>query len=197
MTRAKIVKITREFLDDNGFIEIETPILTKSTPGGARDFLVPSRLHKGSFYALPQSPQMYKQLLMISGFERYYQIARCFRDEDLRADRQPDFTQIDIETSFFTEDEFLTLMEKLIAKIFKETLDYEIKLPLRRLAYKEAMEKYGSDKPDTRFDLFINDIKRILENSDADLFKNNQFIHAIVVKNVVVTFPVRTLMNLI
>ncbi len=199
MTRAKIVKITREFLDDNGFIEIETPILTKSTPGGARDFLVPSRLHKGSFYALPQSPQMYKQLLMISGFERYYQIARCFRDEDLRADRQPDFTQIDIETSFFTEDEFLTLMEKLIAKIFKETLDYEIKLPLRRLAYKEAMEKYGSDKPDTRFDLFINDIKRILENSDADLFKNNQFIHAIVVKNVASDFSRKNLdeLNLI
>lgn len=183
-TRAAITKATREYLDNLDFLEIETPILTKSTPGGARDFLVPSRLHKGSFYALPQSPQTYKQLLMIAGFERYYQIARCFRDEDLRADRQPDFTQIDIETSFLTMDEFLDIMEGLLHHIFKKVASYEVKLPLRRLSYKDAMENYGSDKPDTRFELKIRDIKFVLASSSANLFKDHAFINTIVVPGV-------------
>ena len=158
MIRAKIARAAREFLDQNDFIEIETPILTKSTPGGARDYLVPSRLHPGSFYALPQSPQIYKQLLMIGGLERYYQIARCFRDEDLRADRQPDFTQIDIETSFLNYEDFLSQMEKLIHKMFKDVVNYDLKLPLNRLTYQQAMETYGSDKPDTRFDMKIQSL---------------------------------------
>ncbi|MFA6617410.1 MAG: aspartate--tRNA ligase, partial [Bacilli bacterium] len=148
--RAQIVRSTHQYLDQNGFIEIETPILTKSTPGGARDFLVASRLHPGSFYALPQSPQIYKQLLMISGLERYYQIAKCFRDEDLRADRQPDFTQIDLETSFLNQDEILTLTEGLLHKIFLETVNYDLPLPLPRLTYEQALHTYGSDKPDLR-----------------------------------------------
>ena len=159
ITRAKIVKIAHEYLDQNGFIEVETPYLAPSTPEGARDYLVPSRIHKGQFYALPQSPQLYKQMLMVAGFERYYQVARCFRDEDLRADRQPDFTQIDIETSFLTQDQFLTLMEGFVQKVFKEVIDVDIKLPLRRISYDEATNVYGSDKPDTRFDLKLTDIK--------------------------------------
>ncbi len=156
--RAQIVKATHEFLDANDFIEIETPYLAPSTPEGARDYLVPSRIqardylvpsriHHGQFYALPQSPQLYKQMLMVSGFERYYQIARCFRDEDLRADRQPDFTQIDVETSFLNQDQIITLGEGLIANIFKKVINYEVKLPLRRIEYDEAVNKYGSDKP--------------------------------------------------
>ncbi len=182
--RSKIVKATHKFLDDNGFIEIETPYLAPSTPEGARDFIVPSRLHKGSFYALPQSPQLYKQLLMISGFERYYQIARCFRDEDLRADRQPDFTQIDIETSFLSEDEILTLSEKLVKKIFKEAIGQNVKLPLRRLSFDEALDTYGSDKPDTRFDLKIKGVTDILQNSEFEQYKNSKYIKAFLIKGI-------------
>lgn len=184
LIRSKIVKAVHEYLDQHDFIEIETPILTKSTPGGARDFLVPSRVHPGSFYALPQSPQIYKQLLMISGMERYYQVARCFRDEDLRADRQPDFTQIDIEASFLEQDEFLALMEGLLAKIFKDVKNYDVRLPLRRISYDEALNTFGSDKPDTRFGLTIQDIKPILAQSEASLFVESPFIKAIVVENV-------------
>lgn len=180
--RAKIARAAREFLDQNEFIEIETPILTKSTPGGARDYLVPSRIHPGSFYALPQSPQIYKQLLMIGGLERYYQIARCFRDEDLRADRQPDFTQIDIETSFLSYEEFLAMMEKLIHKIFKDVVNYDVKLPLKRLSYEQAMETYGSDKPDTRFDIKLKNLDFLYQK--VDLFATTPIIRAIVIPNV-------------
>lgn len=184
LIRAKIVKAVHEYLDAHDFIEVETPILTLSTPEGARDYLVPSRVHKGSFYALPQSPQLFKQLLMVSGFERYYQIAKCFRDEDLRADRQPDFTQIDIETSFLSEDQILTLTEGLIQKIYKDVINYDVKLPLSRINYDEAVDKYGSDKPDTRFDLHLISIKEILAYNSADLFTSNKYIKAIKVENV-------------
>lgn len=183
-TRAKIVKCVHEYLDSHDFVEVETPILTLSTPEGARDYLVPSRVHHGSFYALPQSPQLFKQLLMISGFERYYQIAKCFRDEDLRADRQPDFTQIDIETSFLNEDQILTLTEGLIQKIYKDVINYDVKLPLRRIPYDEAMNKYGSDKPDTRFDLHLESIKEILINNEETLFKENKYIKGFKIENV-------------
>lgn len=182
MIRAKIARAAREFLDQNDFIEIETPILTKSTPGGARDYLVPSRLHPGSFYALPQSPQIYKQLLMIGGLERYYQIARCFRDEDLRADRQPDFTQIDIETSFLNYEDFLSQMEKLIHKMFKDVVNYDLKLPLNRLTYQQAMETYGSDKPDTRFDMKIQSLDFL--HPSVELFATTPVVRAIVVPSV-------------
>ena len=164
-TRAKIVKACHEFLDSHDFIEVETPILTLSTPEGARDYLVPSRTRKGSFYALPQSPQLFKQMLMVAGLERYYQVARCFRDEDLRADRQPDFTQIDIETSFLSEDEILTLTEQLIQKIMKDVKGIDIKIPFRRLKYDYCIDTYGSDKPDTRFDMKLIDVKDILVNT--------------------------------
>ena len=181
--RANIVKATHEFLDNNGFIEIETPILAPSTPEGARDYLVPSRVHPGSFYALPQSPQLFKQMLMVSGFERYYQIARCFRDEDLRADRQPDFTQIDVETSFLNQDQIITLGEGLVANIFKKTIGYDVKLPLRRMDYLEAVNKYGSDKPDTRYAMYLIDIKDIVSKSDAEFYKANKYTKAIKVEN--------------
>ena len=183
ITRAKIVKIAHEYLDQNGFIEVETPYLAPSTPEGARDYLVPSRIHKSQFYALPQSPQLYKQMLMVAGFERYYQVARCFRDEDLRADRQPDFTQIDIETSFLTQDQFLTLMEGFVQKVFKEVIDVDIKLPLRRISYDEATNVYGSDKPDTRFDLKLTDIKDLFVDSEFETFKNAKYIKGIKVEN--------------
>ena len=182
--RHKIKMATHNYLNDLRFVEVETPILTLSTPEGARDYLVPSRVHPGSFYALPQSPQIFKQLLMIGGFERYYQIARCFRDEDLRADRQPDFTQIDIETSFLDQNQFLTMMEGLIQKIFKETINYDVKLPLRRLPYQEAMDKYGSDKPDTRFDLFIHDIKYIFNNTSFNAYKEAEAIRGLAIEGV-------------
>ena len=182
--RHQIKMATHEYLSKEHFIEVETPILTLSTPEGARDYLVPSRVHHGKFYALPQSPQIFKQLLMIGGMERYYQIARCFRDEDLRADRQPDFTQIDIETSFLDQDQFLTMMEGLIKEIFERTIGYEVKLPLRRLSYKEAMDNYGSDKPDTRFDIKLQDVKDIFKDSEFGGFKDVEAIRAIVVNGV-------------
>lgn len=184
MTRAKITRSLREYFDSYDFTEIETPILTLSTPEGARDYLVPSRTRKGSFFALPQSPQLFKQLLMIGGMERYYQIARCFRDEDLRADRQPDFTQVDIEMSFMNQDEILTLLENAIKKVFKDVKNLEIETPFRRIPWKIAMGKYGSDKPDTRFDMCLHDIKEDLKDIDFTAFKEAQDIRCIVVKNV-------------
>ena len=182
--RHAIKMAVHEYLTAERFIEVETPVLTLSTPEGARDYLVPSRVHHGKFYALPQSPQIFKQLLMIGGFERYYQIARCFRDEDLRADRQPDFTQIDIETSFLDQNQFLTMMEGLIKEIFKRTIGYEVKTPLRRLSYKEAMDNYGSDKPDTRFDIKLHDVKDVFASSEFSGFQGVEAIKAIKVDGV-------------
>lgn len=183
INRSKITKSVREYLDSLDFIEIETPILTLSTPEGARDYLVPSRTRKGSFYALPQSPQLFKQLLMIGGLERYYQIARCFRDEDLRADRQPDFTQVDIETSFLDQDEILTLLENLVKKVFKDVINVDVETPFRRIPWVEAMGKYGSDKPDTRYGYELNDVKDILSTCSFEAFKTSKDIRAIAVHN--------------
>lgn len=172
LQRHKIAKITRDYFDKNGFIEIETPMLIKSTPEGARDFVVPSRLHNGSFYALPQSPQLYKQLSMVAGFDRYMQIARCFRDEDLRADRQPEFTQIDVEMSFVKENDIMSLIEGFIKTLYEEVLDKEIKLPLRRMTYDESMSKYGSDKPDLRYGLEIKDLTELSKDCGFGVFEN-------------------------
>jgi len=185
--RHKITRSMREYLDNNDFIEIETPMLGKSTPEGARDYLVPSRVHPGSFYALPQSPQLYKQLLMIAGFERYYQFARCFRDEDLRADRQTDFTQVDIETSFLSEVEIQTMMEEMMVKLMKEVKGIDIQAPFLRLSYEEAMNRYGSDKPDNRFGYELQEITEIFKNSEFKVFKdcidNGGVIKTIVIDN--------------
>ena len=183
MKRAKIVKIAHEYFDNNGFIEVETPCLILSTPEGARDYIVPSRISHGSFYALPQSPQLFKQLLMIGGMERYYQIARCFRDEDLRQDRQPEFTQIDLEMSFLDQDQILTIMEGFLARVFKEILGYEVKTPLRRMDYSEAVNVYGSDKPDTRFGLHLIDVKDILSKGEFNAYKENEMVKCIVIPN--------------
>ncbi|GAQ94800.1 aspartyl-tRNA synthetase [Thermodesulfovibrio aggregans] len=168
--RHRVTMSVRNFLDSKGFLEIETPMLTKSTPEGARDFLVPSRLNPGTFYALPQSPQLFKQILMMSGFDRYFQIVRCFRDEDLRADRQPEFTQIDLEMSFVTIEDILTLVEEMLFKCFNEVLSIDIEIPFKRLTYEEAMNKYGSDKPDLRFGLEIHDVTEIVKNSQFKVF---------------------------
>ncbi len=170
--RHKIAFVAREYFDEQHFLEIETPILTKSTPEGARDYLVPSRVHPGKFYALPQSPQLFKQLLMLAGYDRYFQIARCFRDEDLRADRQPDFTQIDLEMSFVEEEDVLNVNEGFLKRLFKETLNVDIQLPLPRLKYEEAMARYGSDKPDTRFGLELTDLTAVFKNSKFAVFQN-------------------------
>lgn len=168
--RHEVTKSIREFLNEEAFMEVETPILTKSTPEGARDYLVPSRVHPGEFYALPQSPQIFKQLLMVSGVERYYQIARCFRDEDLRADRQPEFTQVDIETSFLSQEEIIGMMESMMIKVMKETKGVDIETPLPRMTYDEAMSRYGSDKPDTRFEMELIDLSEQVQNSGFKVF---------------------------
>ena len=170
MLRHRVTKIMRDYLDENGFLEIETPMLCRSTPEGARDFLVPSRLNPGQFYALPQSPQIFKQLLMVSGFEKYFQIVRCFRDEDLRADRQPEFTQLDIETSFLNQDDIIGLMEGLLKNIFETTLDVKVETPFRRMSWQDAMDRYGSDKPDLRFGMELKDISEYVKGSDFKVF---------------------------
>ncbi|NBJ68628.1 MULTISPECIES: aspartate--tRNA ligase [Clostridia] len=170
--RHQITQAVRHFLNEQHFLEMETPILTKSTPEGARDYLVPSRVHKGEFYALPQSPQLFKQLIMMGGFEKYYQIARCFRDEDLRADRQPEFTQIDIETSFLTSDEIMELTEQMMQYVMKEVKGIDISLPLKRMPYEEAMARYGSDKPDTRFGMELIHVADIVKNSNFKVFQS-------------------------
>ena len=185
--RHKITFAIREYLNKLDFLEIETPILCKSTPEGARDYLVPSRIFNGKFYALPQSPQIFKQLLMVGGMERYFQIAKCFRDEDLRADRQPEFTQVDMEMSFVGENDVMTTVEGLIAYVFKEIKNIDIKLPLRRMKYDDAINDYGSDKPDLRFDMKINDITDIFKDTEFTIFKDNisngGIINCLVVKN--------------
>ncbi len=170
LMRHKVVKAVRDFYDQNGFMEIETPMLAKPTPEGARDYIVPSRVHPGEFYALPQSPQQFKQLLMLAGCDRYMQIVRCFRDEDLRADRQPEFTQIDVEMSFVDEDDVMVLHEEMIKHVFKAALDVDVKTPFRRVTYAEAMSRYGSDKPDTRFGMELNDLRGILKNTEFKVF---------------------------
>lgn len=187
ITRHKITMAIRNFLDKNNFLEVETPVLCKSTPEGARDYLVPSRVNKGKFYALPQSPQIFKQLLMVGGIERYFQIAKCFRDEDLRSDRQPEFTQVDMEMSFVDQDDVMNLTERLIAHVFKEIRGIDIKLPLMKMKYDDAISKYGSDKPDLRFDMPICDITEIFKNTNFSVFKNivdeNGIINCLVVKD--------------
>ena len=187
MTRSRVAILTRAFLAEEGFLEIETPTLIKSTPEGARDYLVPSRVHPGSFYALPQSPQLFKQLLMVSGYDRYFQLARCYRDEDLRADRQPEFTQIDMELSFVDVDEILEINEGFFKKLFKEVLNIDLEEHFQRMTYKEAMESYGSDKPDIRFDMKIQDISDLVKDCGFSVFtsaiENGGSVRAIVAKN--------------
>ena len=168
--RSRVATLIRQFLADEGFLEIETPILQKSTPEGARDYLVPSRVHPGSFYALPQSPQLFKQLLMCSGYDRYFQIARCFRDEDLRADRQPEFTQVDMELSFVDEDDVMDVNERLLQKIFKEVLDVDVELPIQRMTWQEAMDRFGSDKPDLRFGMELHDVSEVVKGCGFGVF---------------------------
>ena len=187
MMRSKIAKVARDYFYENGFIEIETPMMMKSTPEGARDYLVPSRVHKGKFYALPQSPQIYKQLLMVAGYDRYIQLARCFRDEDLRADRQPEFTQIDMELSFVDMDEIMEINEGLFKRLFKDVLGQELPTPFPRMTYKDAMERYGSDKPDIRFGMEICDISELVKDCEFGVFKgaieNGGSVRGIVAKN--------------
>ena len=191
LMRHQIAKVTRDYYYENGFLEIETPMMIKSTPEGARDYLVPSRVHKGSFYALPQSPQIYKQLLMLSGFDRYIQLARCFRDEDLRADRQPEFTQIDLEMSFATQEDIMAMNEGLIKRVFKEVLNVEIETPLPRITFADAMSRYGSDKPDTRFGMEIQDLSDTVKDCGFGVFtsaiENGGSVRCIVAKNAAAT----------
>jgi len=168
--RSKVATLIRQFLADEGFLEIETPMLTKSTPEGARDYLVPSRVHQGTFYALPQSPQLFKQLLMCSGYDRYFQLARCFRDEDLRADRQPEFTQVDMELSFVDEDDVMDVNERLLQKLFREILDVDIELPIQRMTWQEAMDRFGSDKPDLRFGMELKDVSEVVKGCGFGVF---------------------------
>lgn len=190
--RSKIAKVTRDYFYENGFIELETPMMMKSTPEGARDYLVPSRVHQGKFYALPQSPQIYKQLLMVAGFDRYIQLARCFRDEDLRADRQPEFTQIDMEMSFVDVDDILSVGEGLVQRLMKEVMGIDVPMPLPRLKYNDAMAMYGSDKPDTRFGMTITDLSETVKDTGfsvfADAVKNGGSVRGIVAKNGAATF---------
>ncbi|WP_346898022.1 aspartate--tRNA ligase [Clostridium sp. UBA7503] len=187
MIRHKAGKVVRDYLDENGFLEMETPMLTKSTPEGARDYLVPSRNYPGMFYALPQSPQIFKQLLMVSGYDKYFQIVKCFRDEDLRANRQPEFTQIDLEMSFVEMDDIIALNEGLLKRVFKEVIDVDVQLPIKRMPYAEAMNKYGSDKPDLRFGMEIQNITEAVRGTDFAVFKgaieNGGSVRAIVAKN--------------
>ena len=189
--RHEIARVAREYYYENGFLEIETPMLIKPTPEGARDYVVPSRIHHGCMYALPQSPQIYKQLLMLSGFDRYIQIARCFRDEDLRADRQPEFTQIDLEMSFATQEDIMSMNEGFIARCFREVMGIEIEVPMRRMTFAEAMDNYGSDKPDTRYDMLINDISDTVKNCGFGVFTgaiaNGGSVRAIVAENAAAT----------
>ena len=170
MLRSKVATLVRQFLSEEGFLEIETPMLGKSTPEGARDYLVPSRIHPGSFYGLPQSPQLYKQLLMCSGYDRYFQIAKCFRDEDLRADRQPEFTQIDMELSFVDVEEVIDVNERMLAKLFKETLNVDVPLPIPRMTWQEAMDRFGSDKPDIRFGMELTDVTEVVRECGFGVF---------------------------
>ncbi len=187
LLRHKMYQLVRKYFDEQGFVEVETPVLMKSTPEGARDYLVPSRIHKGKFYALPQSPQTYKQLLMVAGFDKYFQITKCFRDEDLRADRQPEFTQIDVEMSFVDTEDVFEVVEKLMQQLFKEIKNYEIQIPIPRLSYDEAMNKYGSDKPDLRFGMEIIHLNEIVKNSEFKVFSQsadeNGIVGALVAKN--------------
>jgi aspartyl-tRNA synthetase len=168
--RYRVAKVLRDFLDENGFMEIETPMLTRSTPEGARDYLVPSRVHAGEFFALPQSPQLFKQLLMVSGFDRYFQITKCFRDEDLRADRQPEFTQVDIETSFMNEEDIMTMVEKMIREMYKKVSSIDLPAQFQRMTYQEAMHKYGSDKPDMRVTLEMTELTDVMKDVDFKVF---------------------------
>ena len=170
MLRYRVSKVLRDYLDVNGFIEVETPMLTRSTPEGARDYLVPSRVHHGMFFALPQSPQLFKQLLMVSGFDRYFQITKCFRDEDLRADRQPEFTQVDIETSFLGENEIMDIVEEMIRRMFKQVQDIDLPNPFPRMSYAEAMARYGSDKPDMRVTLELTELTDVMKDVDFKVF---------------------------
>ena len=172
LLRHKMYQMVRKYFDENNFVEVETPVLMKSTPEGARDYLVPSRVHKGKFYALPQSPQQYKQLLMVSGFDRYFQIVKCFRDEDLRADRQPEFTQIDVEMSFITQEQIFNVVEGLMKLLFKEVWNIDLSMPIKRLSYEEAITKYGSDKPDLRFEMEIHNLNEVFGNSEFKVFKD-------------------------
>ena len=170
--RHQTTRSIRQYLDDNGFFDIETPVLTKSTPEGARDYLVPSRVHEGEFYALPQSPQLFKQLLMISGFDKYYQIVKCFRDEDLRADRQPEFTQVDIEMSFVDQEDVISMGEEMLRKVVKDVKGIDVEGPFPRMTYAEAMDRYGSDKPDTRFDMELINVSQLGKDMDFKVFKD-------------------------